>query len=187
MIDVLKRLERERGLPKRLSVDNGPEFAGKVIDAWAHKKGVERQFIQPGKPVENAFIEIFNGRFRDERLSEYWSSGLVEARRMIEARRRDFNDALPHRSLGCQTPAEFLSSLSCNADLRASGPYRPDTPSDENNRVDLNLNIRVSLSWSSVEEIVTATSDSNRSSIASALTWRHSDATRTSQRGRPVS
>jgi putative transposase len=128
VIDVLERLEQERGLPKRIVVDNGPEFAGKVLDAWAHEKGVELQFIQPGKPVENAFVESFNGRFRDECLSEHWFSSLGDARRTIEAWRRDYNEVRPHGSLGYRTPAEFLTTLSSNVGLRACGATAPTTP-----------------------------------------------------------
>jgi putative transposase len=127
VIAVLERLEHERGLPRRITVDNGPEFAGKALDAWAYAKGVELQFIQPGRPVENAFVESFNGRFRDECLSEHWFTSLADARRTIEAWRRDYNEVRPHRSLGYQTPAEFLSSLG-SVGLRASGASAPTLP-----------------------------------------------------------
>jgi putative transposase len=127
VIAVLERLEHERGLPRRITVDNGPEFAGKALDAWAYAKGVELQFIQPGRPVENAFVESFNGRFRDECLSEHWFTSLADARRTIEAWRRDYNEVRPHRSLGYQTPAEFLSSLG-SVGLRACGASAPTLP-----------------------------------------------------------
>ena len=91
------------GLPRRIVVDNGPEFAGKALDAWAYSKGIELQFIQPGKPVENAYIESFNGRFRDECLSEHWFTSLSDARGTIERWRRDYNEVRPHGSLGYQT------------------------------------------------------------------------------------
>jgi len=69
---VLQRLAELRGLPKSITVDNGPEFAGRALDAWAYQVGVKLSFIRPGKPVENAYIESFNGKFRDECLNEHW-------------------------------------------------------------------------------------------------------------------
>ena len=127
VIGVLERLEQERGLPRRIVVDNGPEFAGKALDAWAYSKGIELQFIQPGKPVENAYIESFNGRFRDECLSEHWFTSLSDARGTIERWRRDYNEVRPHGSLGYRTPAEFLSSLR-GVCLRACGATAPTLP-----------------------------------------------------------
>jgi len=104
---VLDRLATERGLPDAIVIDNGPEFAGKVLDAWAYQRGVQLHFIRPGKPIENAFIESFNGKFRDECLSEHWFTGLNDARFTVEAWRRDYNSVRPHSSLGDLTPEEY--------------------------------------------------------------------------------
>lgn len=107
VVRVLERIAGERGLPESVVIDNGPEFTGKVLDAWAYRRGVQLSFIRPGKPVENAFIESFNGKFRDECLNEHWFTGLNDARFTIEAWRRDYNQVRPHSSLGGLTPVEF--------------------------------------------------------------------------------
>lgn len=104
---VLDRLAETRGLPEVIQVDNGPEFAGKILDAWAHAHGVRLQFIEPGKPVQNAFIESFNGRLRDECLNQYVFTSLEDAREKIETWRVDYNRNRPHGSLGHMTPEEF--------------------------------------------------------------------------------
>jgi putative transposase len=82
----------------------GPEFAGKALDLWAHQRGVALQFIRPGKPIENAFCESFNGKLRDECLSTHWFTSLRDAQQIIEAWRRDYNTVRPHLSLGQQSP-----------------------------------------------------------------------------------
>ncbi|WP_150627693.1 IS3 family transposase [Pandoraea captiosa] len=104
---VLERLKEMRGLPASITVDNGPEFAGKVLDAWAYEAGVTLSFIRPGKPVENAYIESFNGRFRDECLNEHWFVSMRHARQLIEEWRIEYNTERPHSSLGYLTPAQF--------------------------------------------------------------------------------
>ena len=104
---VLERLKEMRGLPASITVDNGPEFAGKVLDAWAYEAGVTLSFIRPGKPVENAYIESFNGRFRDECLNEHWFVSIRHARQLIEEWRIEYNTERPHSSLGYLTPAQF--------------------------------------------------------------------------------
>ena len=108
---VLDRVASERGLPRSIVCDNGPEFAGKVMDRWAHEHGVVLQFIRPGKPVENAYCESFNGKFRDECLSTFWFTTLADAQREIEHWRREYNDVRPHKNLGRRTPTEFTKSL----------------------------------------------------------------------------
>lgn len=105
---VLDRLSLERPLPQTIVIDNGPEFSGRALDEWAHRRGVKLQFIRPGKPVENAFIESFNGRLRDECLNQHWFLSLSDAKRTIEDWRITYNTARPHRALKLQTPAEFL-------------------------------------------------------------------------------
>lgn len=107
VVEVLERLMEMRGLPESVTVDNGPEFAGKVLDEWAYRKQLRLQFITPGKPQENAYIESFNGKFRDECLNEHWFISMRHARREIEAWRQEYNDIRPHSTLGYMAPREF--------------------------------------------------------------------------------
>jgi len=107
VVRVLDRLAETRGLPKIITMDNGPEFAGEALDEWAYRNGVELNFIRPGKPVENAYAESFNGKFRDECLNEHWFLDMSHAREIIEAWRVEYNTERPHRSLNQLTPAEF--------------------------------------------------------------------------------
>ena len=104
---VLERMATERGLPEAIVVDNGPEFRGRALAAWSEQRGVRLEFIQPGKPVQNAFVESFNGRLRDECLNANWFTSLNDARRKIETWRRDYNEQRPHSSLAYMPPAEF--------------------------------------------------------------------------------
>lgn len=107
---VLDRLADTRGLPQSITVDNGPEFDGKVLDQWAYRTAVQLSFIRPGKPNENAYIESFNGKFRDECLNEHWFISLTHARAIIEAWRIEYNTERPHSSLGNRTPQEFAAA-----------------------------------------------------------------------------
>jgi putative transposase len=107
LIRVLERLRFGRGLPEVLVLDNGPEFTSRALDQWAYERGVELHFIQPGKPVQNAFVESFNGKFRDECLNTSWFANLAEATDAIESWRQDYNGHRPHSSLGNLTPEEF--------------------------------------------------------------------------------
>jgi putative transposase len=104
---VLDRIIAERGKPEGLRLDNGPEFTSRCFIAWAEQSGVPLIYIQPGKPVQNSYIESFNGRFRDECLNANWFENLADARRKIEAWRLDYNQARPHSSLAYRTPEEF--------------------------------------------------------------------------------
>jgi putative transposase len=104
---VLQRLIRQRAAPEAILSDNGPEFCSRVVDAWAHAERVQLQFIRPGKPVENAYIESFNGRCRDECLNEHLFVTIEEARIELERWRVDYNTARPHSGLGKLTPEEF--------------------------------------------------------------------------------
>lgn len=106
---VLEKLTESRGQPEWIMVDNGPEFSGRVVDQWAFETGIRLHFITPGKPVENAYVESFNGKLRDECLNENWFESLAEARRVIEAWRVDYNQARPHSALGYRTPEEFAA------------------------------------------------------------------------------
>jgi putative transposase len=107
---VLERLAETRGLPNSITVDHGPEFEGQVLDAWAYERQVQLSFIRPGKPNENAYIESFNGKFRDECLNEHWFVTMAQARRIIEAWRIEYNTERPHSSLGDLTPEEFAAN-----------------------------------------------------------------------------
>jgi len=109
VVRVLEQLRERRGLPQVLVMDNGPEFAGQALDAWAYQRGVRLHFIEAGKPVQNAFIESFNGKMRDECLNEHWFMSLGEARETVEAWRRDYNEVRPHSALGNRTPQEFTA------------------------------------------------------------------------------
>ena len=104
---VLERIAATRPLPKYLICDNGPEFTGSAFDSWAHRRGVRVHFIRPGKPVENAFAESFNGKLRDECLNENWFVTMEDARSRIEAWRIDYNQVRPHSGLDNLTPSEF--------------------------------------------------------------------------------
>ena len=108
---VLDRVAAERGYPNVIVCDNGPEFRGEALDQWAHRHGVQLAFIEPGKPVQNAYIESFNGKFRDECLNENWFVSLADAQQTIEAWRIDYETARPHSGLAGRTPAEFAREL----------------------------------------------------------------------------
>ena len=107
VVAVLERLADLRGLPASITVDHGPEFEGRALDAWAYKRGVRLAFIRPGKPVDNCYIESFNGRFRDECLNEHWFITMAHARSTIEAWRIEYNTERTHSSLNDLTPEEF--------------------------------------------------------------------------------
>ena len=111
VVRVLEQRAMTCGLPRAIVCDNGPEFRGEALDQWADRHGVTLQCIQPGKPVQNAFAESFNGRLRDECLNESWFVSLSDAQQTIEAWRVDYNQVRPHSSLQDQTPAAFADSL----------------------------------------------------------------------------
>jgi putative transposase len=108
--DVVRRLAEvvaQRGRPVAINTDNGPEFISKVLDHWTHDLGITHIFIPPGKPVENAYIESFNGRVRDECLNLHGFHSLPEARGVIAGWREDYNQVRPHSALKGQSPHEF--------------------------------------------------------------------------------
>ena len=121
---VLDRLHAAVGLPQTIVVDNGPEFAGRTLDAWAYARGVTLRFIRPGKPIENAYVESFNGKFRDECLNEHWFVSLADAKAEIEAWRIDYNTVRPHSSLDGRTPEQFASDLCGGSPAAAGSPCR---------------------------------------------------------------
>ena len=108
--EMLNRVARERGYPDILVVDTEPELRGRALDAWADDNGVQLYFIDPGKPNQNAYIECFNGRFRDECLNQHWFTSITEAREIIENWRIDYNTERPHSSLKYKTPEEFAAA-----------------------------------------------------------------------------
>lgn len=105
---VLTQIGSLRGLPEHIIVDNGPEFISNALDKWAYLRGIKLYFIRLGKPFENAYIESFNGKLRDECLNQNWFMSLEHARRIIEEWRLDYNQERPHSSLADLTPNEFL-------------------------------------------------------------------------------
>ncbi len=107
VVAALMQVVEEKGVPKSIRIDNGPEFTSKVLDQWAYLNGVELDFIRPGKPTDNALIESFNGRFREECLNESWFLSLEDAREKVEAWRQFYNRERPHGSLGNVPPLEF--------------------------------------------------------------------------------
>lgn len=115
VVRVLEELRMERGLPEQIMTDNGPEFAGSALDAWAYARDVKLHFIEPGKPSQNGYIESFNGKFRDECLNEHYFVDLRDCRRIVEEWRQDYNQERPHSALGNQTPAEFRAAAVDNA------------------------------------------------------------------------
>jgi putative transposase len=111
VVRVLERLLAGRARPNVIVCDNGPEFAGRAVDTWSYAAGVKIHLIRPGKPIENCYVESFNGKFRDECLNNHWFVGLDDARTTIEDWRRDYNEVRPHSSLGDLTPKEYSSTV----------------------------------------------------------------------------
>lgn len=111
--DVVRTLERVRGhygIPRTIRVDNGPEFVSKELDLWAYCNNVTLDFSRPGKPTDNAFIESFNARVRQECLNEHWFLSLEDARSKIAQWRESYNHERPHSMLGYKTPEEFAKA-----------------------------------------------------------------------------
>jgi putative transposase len=124
VVRVLEWLKQTRGVPEMIQVDNGPEFISQAVDQWAFANGVRLHFIEPGKPVQNAYIESFNGKFRDECLNQNWFVSLAEARQVIEAWRVDYNTARPHSSLGYRTPEEFAAEIGGEKGCGKGAPWK---------------------------------------------------------------
>ena len=110
-MEELERIVRLRGKPKNLRVDNGPKFAGRLLDQWAYLNGVTLDFSRPGKPTDNAIIKAFNSRLRQECLNAWWFLSMTDARNRIEAWRIDYNQNRPHTSLNGLTPDAFAAQL----------------------------------------------------------------------------
>ncbi len=106
---ALDKILSQRGVPQSITVDNGSEFSSRAMDLWAYKNGVHLDFIRPGRPVENGYIESFNGRLRDECLNVEVFFTVIEAREKLEHWRHDYNHQRPHSALADRTPAEFAT------------------------------------------------------------------------------
>jgi putative transposase len=106
VVAAMTRITSIRGAPRTIQVDNGPEFISKALDRWAYENGLTLDFSRPGKPTDNALVESFNGRLREECLNAHWFLSLADARTKIEVWRRDSNESRPHTSLGWLTPPE---------------------------------------------------------------------------------
>ncbi len=115
VVEAMSRITMVRGSPKSIRVDNGPEFVSKALDRWAYENGVTLDFSRPGKPTDNAFIESFNGRLREECLNTHWFLSLADARAKIEAWRQHYNESRPHTSLGWVTPIEYAAAAARKA------------------------------------------------------------------------
>jgi putative transposase len=129
VVALLNRVMQERGAaPRSITLDNGSEFSGRVLEAWAMQNGVQLCFIRPGRPVENGFIESFNGRLRDECLNVEWFSALAQARTMLAKWRFHYNELRPHSSLADRTPAAFARQFA--AVVERSAPKTVDGTSE---------------------------------------------------------
>jgi putative transposase len=109
VVRVLEELKKQRGLPQQIRSDNGPEFVSRAVDQWAYEQGLRWHTIQPGRPMENGYVESFNGRFRDECLNENWFTDLADARAKIAEWKQDYNQSRPHSALRYLTPLEFAA------------------------------------------------------------------------------
>ena len=109
VVRVLNRMRADRAVPKVLFCDNGSEFTSQAMDLWAYRNGAKIDFSRPGRPTDNAFIESFNGTFRNECLNTHWFMNLKEAKPLITAWREEYNHSRPHASLADRTPSEFAS------------------------------------------------------------------------------
>jgi putative transposase len=139
VVRVLERLHRERGLPERIVIDNGTEFTSKALDQWAYENNVTLQFITPGRPMENGYIESFHGRFREECLNEHWFLTLDDAREIIEDWRIDYNQVRPHSALGYLTPEQFAKGYAnVESTRRFPHSHSPDYGCGQNLRLNSN-------------------------------------------------
>ena len=129
VVDSLNRLCSDRGPPGTIKTDNGSEFVSKVMDKWAYERGVELDFSRPGRPTDNARVESFNGRLRQERLNAHWFLSLDDAKAKIGAWRDDYNETRPHSAPDWATPAEFARR--CLLPSATAIPEEPEVPTSE--------------------------------------------------------
>lgn len=130
---LLEQIIEERGKPDAVLTDNGPEFRGRTLDEWAWRRGIRQEFIDPGKPSQNGYLESFNGKLRDECLNENWFVSLDDARETVESWRTFYNELRPHSALDYQTPAEFAAAHSLGNEL------------DQGQSTEVNMNGKLSL------------------------------------------
>src|SRR5271165_1829528 len=139
VVRVLEELKHSRGLPRQIRSDNGPEFVSRAVDQWAYEQSLQWHTIQPGRPMENGYVESFNGRFRDECLNENWFRDLADAREKIVQWKQDYNETRPHSSLQYRTPVEFAAQAAgfhgkeVGQEASNTGPL-PHTPIPATNR-----------------------------------------------------
>jgi putative transposase len=122
---ALERVISERGAPAALRCDNGPEFTSRHLIGWCAERGIELRHIQPGKPMQNAYVESFNGRLRDECLNASWFLNMADARRKIEIWRNDYNAERPHSALAYRTPVEFSRICAGLSHVSVTPPVSP--------------------------------------------------------------
>jgi putative transposase len=125
IVEALETLVLVRGRPAAIVCDNGPEFVSLALDQWASTRGIRLAFIRPGRPVENCFVESFNGKLRDECLNQHHFTSLAEAREHIESWRHEYNTERPHRGLGQRTPAEYAALFTPEERTTAPLTLRP--------------------------------------------------------------
>jgi putative transposase len=130
VVRALEALRLTRGLPEQIMIDNGPEFTGRALDVWAAEQDVKLHFIEPGRPMQNGYIESFNGKLRDECLNEHWFASVAEARCVTADYRRHYNTERPHSALGQLTPLQFIGKDRPTA-VRP-GPGRPSRTAMDN-------------------------------------------------------
>jgi putative transposase len=129
VVRALNAVATERGLPKTIKTDNGSEFISKVMDKWAYERGIELDFSRPGKPTDNAAVESFNGRLRQECLNANWFLSLDDAKAKIAAWRKDYNESRPHSALDWATPAEFARR--CGLQAATAMSTEPESSTSE--------------------------------------------------------
>jgi putative transposase len=120
VVRVLSRIGAQRAVPKTLFCDNGTEFTSQAMDLWAYHAGVRIDFSRPGKPTDNAYVESFNGTLRAECLDAHWFGSLVEAKEIIEAWRREYNESRPHRAHGERTPHEIACEFAASREFTST-------------------------------------------------------------------
>jgi putative transposase len=119
VVRLLDQVACFRGYPRAVRTDNGPEFTSRAFLAWTQQRGIEHLLIEPGRPIQNGYIESFNGKFRDECLNEYWFTSLIQAREVIGDWRRDYSEARPHSSCGRIPPSQFAANYRAQQDNNA--------------------------------------------------------------------
>ena len=110
VVRILDEAIEVHGTPRAIRTDNGPEFTSRAFDAWCYARGIEHHFIRPGKPIENAFAESFNGRVRDEMLNQHCFTSVRHAQDLLDDWRADYNAVRPHTTLGGLSPEQFLAA-----------------------------------------------------------------------------